>query len=65
MRIVETDNFNGDYPNEKFLNIPNHISYEQAQNICNTINEACSSDRAPRWWKVVDNDYKLKIGFEP
>lgn len=64
MRIVETDNFGGDYPDESFVNIPS-VSKEHATRICEAINDSCSSDHDPRWWKIVEDDYKLSPGFEP
>jgi hypothetical protein len=64
-RIVETDNFGGDYPNEKFVNLPAMINEHNARNLCNLINAIFSGDSSPRYWKVVDRDYKLQPGFEP
>jgi hypothetical protein len=64
MRIVETDNFDGDYPNEKFVNLP-PLTLKDAQEICKSINAACSGENAPRYWKIVDDNYKLRPGFEP
>ena len=61
-RIVETDNFGGDYPDEKFLLWP--MKEYLAQKIADTINEAAGSN-ATRYWKVVPNDYELQPGFEP
>jgi hypothetical protein len=65
MRIVETDNFGRDYPDEKFVNIPSIYEEDHAQAVCDSINIACSGPNASRWWKVVPNDYKLQPGFEP
>jgi len=61
-RIVETDNFGGDYPNERFLlwSMPK----EKAQKIADAINESTGPDPS-RYWKVVDDDYKLEPGFTP
>ena len=64
-RIVETDNFGRDYPDEKFLNISPIAHKEYAKQICDAINRACSGQSAPRYWKVVPVDYKLQPGFEP
>lgn len=63
MRIVETDNFDGDYPNESFLNIP-ALPEADANKIAAAINTAVGPFFA-RFWKVVPNDYKLQPGFEP
>jgi hypothetical protein len=65
MRIVETDNFGGDYPDEKFLNLPFMNEY-QAKKIADILDDVlCNSDSYPRFWKVVPDDYKLQPGFEP
>lgn len=63
MKIIETDNFVGDYPDEKFLNLPD-LKEEHAKEICKAINSGFS-DRCPRYWRVVSNDYKLEPGFKP
>lgn len=63
-KIVETDNFGGDYPNEKFLNLPLMTGVEAAE-VAATINEVCSGDNLPRFWKAVNKDYVLQPGFEP
>ncbi len=62
MRIVETDNYGGDYPNEKFLNIPPITDPKLVAAITEAINNACCG---PRYWKAVPNDYELQSGFEP
>jgi hypothetical protein len=63
MKIIETDNFGGDYPNEKFLNLP--ILDEVAANrIAAAINKAFPAGY-PRYWRVVKDNYKLQPGFEP
>lgn len=62
-KIVETDNFAGDYPDEKFLNLP-PLTKEHATAIATAIN-AGFADNCPRYWRVVDDDYKLQPGFEP
>lgn len=64
-RIVETDNFGGDYPDESFVNLP-YMTRERAERVCAAINEACCrGPDARRYWIVVENDYILKPGFEP
>ena len=43
MKIVETDNFDGDYPDEKFLNLP--LLFEKdAQIIADAINESFNDE---------------------
>jgi len=64
MRIVETDNFGGDYPDEKFLNLPN-MQETHANKVCAAINDALASPESRRYWKVVKNNYVLRPGFEP
>jgi hypothetical protein len=61
-RIVETDNFGGDYPDEKFVLFA--MPKERAKTIANAINEAAGPD-STRFWKVVENEYKLVPGFQP
>jgi len=63
MKIVETDNFGGDYPNEKFVNIPS-LPEEEVKQIAKIINDY-TGPNSMRYWKVVDNDYELGPGFEP
>ena len=63
MKIVETDNFCGDYPNEKFVNLP-RMSKEHAMDVARVINGGFSPENT-RYWKVVNDDYKLVPGFEP
>ena len=64
MRVVNTDNFNGDYPNESFLT-PAGMDEQDAQTIAEIMNRNFSGVNASRIWHVVDNDYKLQPGFEP
>lgn len=64
-KIVETDNFGGDYPDEKFVTLP-LLSQSDACTIAGSINAClCDTDDAPRYWKVVENGYVLQPGFEP
>lgn len=64
-RIVETDNFGRDYPNEQFVNLPS-TTVEKAGLVCDAINKAHNPDgRGDRHWVVRPEDYKLQPGFEP
>lgn len=63
MRIVETDNFGGDYPNERFVNLP-FMSRKHAQSVCDAINNGFLRDH-DRYWKPVEDGYQLQPGFEP
>lgn len=64
-KIVQTDNFDGDYPDEKFVEGLGVLTEAAAKEICATINLYCSGPNRPRWWRVVPDDYKLQPGFEP
>lgn len=66
-RIVNTDNYGGDYPDEKFVEpLPWFSHKEQAEAVAEAINGSHPNpDMAPRFFKVVDDDYQLKPGFEP
>ena len=57
MKIVETDNFGRDYPYERLL--VSGLSDRTAETIASLINSECSGASAPRYWKVVDEDYVL------
>lgn len=64
-RIVETDNFNGDYPDEKFVNLP-ATTEEKANAVCEAINKAHNPHGdGSRYWMVRPWDYKLQPGFKP
>lgn len=61
-RIVNTDNFSGDWPNESFTDDGPFEDQEQAQARADTLN---THDYAPRYYKVVKMPYELQPGFEP
>jgi hypothetical protein len=64
-RIVETDNHNGDYPDEKVVtNVPVFHSVADAERVADAINSTVASSHS-RYWKVVDENYVLQPGFEP
>lgn len=64
-KVVEGDNFDGDYPNEKFVSVP-ATTKEKAQSIADAINKAFNQDgHGSRFWRVCPQDYKLSPGFEP
>ena len=70
--VVDTDNFGGDHPNEKYLSItdsegntrPRLFRKEEAEKVAEVIN-SLSSKNAPRWYKVEPASYQLKLGFKP
>lgn len=64
MKIMHTDNFAGDYPDEKFVTELPIMSKEHADEICKAINSRLG-DFSPRIWFVVSDDYKLRPGFYP
>ena len=64
MKIIETDNFGRDYPDEKFVNLP-WMTEDQAIKVASLLNSIFSGNNAPRYWQVVEDDYKLQPGFEP
>lgn len=64
MKIVETDNYGGDYPNESFVNLPS-MNEEHAKIVAAAINSGFHTGNYPRYWKVVEDDYELQGGFEP
>lgn len=59
-RVVETDNYGGDYPDESFHGPP--MPHADAERIAASFNKY-ADDR--RYYKVVPMDYKLAPGFEP
>lgn len=59
-RVVETDNYGGDYPDESFHGPP--MPHADAERIAAAFNKY-ADDR--RYYKVVPMDYKLAPGFEP
>ncbi len=64
MKIVETDNFGGDYPDEKFVEPLPWMTQEHAQRVADAINSG-TGETSDRFWKVVPDDYVLQGGFEP
>jgi len=63
MRIVETDNFGGDYPDESFVNLP-QMTAQHAIEVADAINLGFH-EGSLRYWKVVSDNYKLRPGFAP
>lgn len=62
-RIVDTDNFGGDYPNEKFVG-EEYASHEEAQAKANRLNGP-DGRYSSRYYTVVELPYELQPGFEP
>lgn len=64
MKIINTDNFGSDYPNERFVtNLP-VMSKEHAEAVCDAINKPLGEFDS-RFWLVVPDDYQLQPGFQP
>lgn len=60
MKIIQTSNFGGDKPREKFVkNLPLLRNKEQAEIICTAINKVAYERglHNPRFWKVVEDSY--------
>ena len=63
-RVVETDNFGGDYPNESFEGPL--MTYEECERVAETFNMATHADHGgSRYYKTEHRSYKLAPGFEP
>ena len=62
-RIVNTDNFGGDYPDEKFVG-PEFEGEAEAQKFADEINEHYG-EHSSRYYKVVEMPYELQPGLEP
>lgn len=61
--VVETDNYGGDYPDEKFV-IACWATKETAEQMAKLINDEVG-EHSDRYYKVVERGYKLQPGFEP
>lgn len=65
-RIIDTDNFDGDYPNEQFVAIGIRSEFE-AESIALFLNKHAGK-HASRYYRVephIEISYKLQPGFEP
>jgi len=63
MKIVDTDNFGGDYPDEKVI-ASDIKRADHAKVMCDALN-LWSGVGSSRYYMVVQDDYILKPGFEP
>jgi hypothetical protein len=61
--VVETDNYGGDYPDEKWV-IGCWLRKETAEDLAKLLNDE-SGPNDLRSYKVVERGYKLQPGFEP
>ena len=64
MKIIDTDNFGGDYPDERVF-VDGIPTKELAKKICDAINNRFVGTHSARIFCVVDDDYVLQPGFEP
>lgn len=66
-RVVDTDNFDGDYPDEKFVGP--RLTRKDAEAVAAACNRNGSGPLADRFFKLVEDSvakpYKLQPGFEP
>lgn len=63
-RVIETDNFGGDYPDESWQSP--ELTEQAANEVAALYNrERCAHASAPRFYRVVPSDYKLQPGFQP
>lgn len=64
MKIIHTDNFNRDYPDEKFVTELPPLSQIEAAVIATAINKT-QPENSERFYVAVPDDYKLEPGFTP
>lgn len=64
MKIVNTDKHGSDYPNEKLV-AKGIACKPYADVMCKALNDKFSGDYADRYYKVVEDNYKLIPGFGP
>lgn len=63
-RVVDVDNFDGEGPQSTEKFITEAIDNDMARLIASTLNNEYSGYSAPRYYRVVPEDYKLFI-FQP
>jgi len=72
--VVNTDNFGGDYPDEKALAVIDAagkmrvklFGEREAERVATMLNEFDhNGDDSPRYWTTRRASYKLQGGFEP
>lgn len=64
MKLIHTDNYGGDYPDERFVTELPALSQKGMQEVADAINGNLGT-LAPRYYVVVPDDYVLRPGFEP
>lgn len=63
-KVIETDNFGGDYPNESFVSPTPSLSEEEAKILAVLLNSFTGPNH-PRFYRAVNSEYKLQPAFEP
>jgi hypothetical protein len=63
-KVVQSENFGGDYPNEFFVEGGPSTNQQQAEQLAQLLNSFVP-EHHNRYWKAVPPDYKLQPGFEP
>jgi hypothetical protein len=61
--VYDTDNFGGNYPNEKWI-VPPAFTLATANAVAELLNSE-ADDYTLRYYKVGDRNYELQPGFEP
>ncbi len=59
MKIIDTDNFGRDYPDEKV--IAENVQQPYADRMCAALNQGGGD----RYYRVVEDDYILQPGLTP
>jgi len=61
--VVETDNYDGDYPDESFV-CEEKLCKSSAKGLAEVLNQRLGGPTAKRFWKVVELPYTLRPSFE-
>lgn len=64
MKIIETDNYGRDYPDERFI-VALSLPVNAAEEIATILNDHLSGPFSSRYYRAVKDDYQLQPGFEP
>ena len=64
-KVIDTDNFGGDYPNEKQVVTVQGLTEHEAKALAKAFNEILSGEQASRYYLAVPVEYVLQPGFEP
>lgn len=64
MKIIDTDNFGGDYPDEKVV-ADNITNRDFGELMTAALNDMYVYPDSPRYYKLVEDGYVLQPGFKP